>query len=205
MARSVIATDNFNRAGPGLGADWAQLNAGDGSVIIVGSTHIEQNFDGVARWVGAGTFTDDQYSSLKLTTVPDGGQGGLFGVVARASADTGAARDFYLVEVSDDDVLTIKKVINGTQTTLESLAAQEFAAGTRIEIEVEGTTIRALKDGTVLLTATGQTELTTGKPGVRAMTDTSPNWEGDDWEGGNLTAAAAVIPRTLMAPIGSAA
>ncbi len=195
MARTSVATDNFNRAS--LGADWAQLDNGYGNVVTNSSLYVASdsgadgglNRMGTARWVGAGTFTDDQYSSLKLVE-PLGFVGGTAraGVIVRASADTGANRDYYEAYVQSDSSTTpttvFAKQVNGTRTLLHS-AAVSWAVNDRLELEAEGTTIRVCKNGTPLGGSFTQTDssITTGLPGV-AM-GTSGN-RGDDWEGGNL-------------------
>ena len=134
MTRVLVASDNFNRAS--LGANWQQLLPNSGNVTIFGSTHLETVDDGAARWVGAGTFSDDQYSSLKIKSIPGGGQGAFLGVLARASGDIDAAADYYAVRLSDDDTLTIDKVLNGALTNLQSVGTTEFAVDELLEIEV---------------------------------------------------------------------
>lgn len=190
MARSVVATDNFNRANGGLGANWADLRPAVGTLVI-STNQVTAATSGVSRWIGAGTFTDNQYASLILTTVQFGSTARI-GVLARASAGTDAARDYYQYFHQDDgDLAVLQKVVDGVETTLDSRAST-FAVNDRIDIEVEGTTIRGLKNGTVLVSVT-DAALATGTPG--AMVKNSSELFGDDWEGGNLTAAAA----TLMA------
>lgn len=186
MARSVVATDNFNRAT--LGADWAQLRPFDGSIIIT-ANQMAVEFLGAARWVGAGTFTNDQYSSLVLATLDFGGAE-LIGVLVRASGDIDGARDYYSYFDKEDvggDLAQLTKVVNGTETILDSRAST-FVAGDRIELEVEGTTLRGMRNGVVLVTVT-DSALATGKPGV--MNDLTGQVFGDNWEGGNISEGGA--------------
>ena len=102
MARTSIATDDFNRAA--LDSNWAQLNNGTaGAVSIDSSIRIKGQYSSqptdehaMARWVGAGSFTDDQYSQVKLVNPLDNVGGNYrHGVIVRASADTNNARDCY--------------------------------------------------------------------------------------------------------------
>jgi len=193
-SRVAVATDDFNRAA--LGANWQQLVPLDGAITIVGSTHLETFDHAAARWIGAGTFSKNQYSSLVVKSIPDGGQGGFMGVIARASGDLDTDADWYVAGVTDDDTLTIAKRINGVNTTLDTLPAIEFAVNDRIEIEVEGDapniTIRALKNGVSLLEVTGESDLADGLPGVRLNIETTPVWQADDWEGGNLVTGVSM-------------
>lgn len=196
MARTQVATDNFNRAS--LGADWAQLAPINGSIDIYNSTNVKGtnalSIDNAmaARWVGAGTFSNDQYSSLVLSVVTWVTADYSIGVICRASADTNANRDFYgasvLMDSSGDKTTVLYKYVNGTYTAIYS-AAVAWTVGDRIELEVEGTTLRVCKNGTPLGGSFTQTDssIATGSPGVACAGGNTVY--GDDWIGGSLTAA----------------
>lgn len=212
--RTSIATDNFNRAGPALGANWATLNnlAGD-DMKIVASARVTGATSGsaraAARWVGAGSFTADQYSSLAITALGFLTTSYSIGVICRASADTDSARDFYEVLVLSDSsgpnyTTQVNKVVNGTRTTLNS-ASRAWAVNDRVECEAEGTTIRGLKNGSAFFTTT-DSDLSTGNPGIAGSNDqVDADSTGDDWDGGNLTASTKVTRRVItsmnIAPI----
>lgn len=200
MSRSAVATDDFNRAGPALGANWANLySSGIGDVVIGGSDYIGNNVGSdtgegaAARWVGTGTFADDQYSSLVLENLS--WQSGLthVGVICRASADTEGDRDFYWAAVVYDGAgpsyrTEFGKIVDGTRTEFHT-ASVSWANGDRVELECEGTTIRVLKNGTALggSFTTTDSAIASGKPGVCASG--TPSARGDDWEGGDIVAA----------------
>jgi len=202
MARTAIATDNFNRAdAPGLGPNWGnvgQFATSSGVMRINASINIYGGGGGpsAARWVGAGAFTADQYSSLVLTGT--GTDFSYVGVIARASADQDAARDYYLYRMRGIFGTTdLVKCVNGVETTLSATPATlTWVDGDRIEIECEGTTIRGLQNGVVRHTAT-DSSLTTGAPGVfGAHVSVVPPF-GDDWEGGNITAGSLIFPGVI--------
>lgn len=189
QTRTQVASDDFNRAS--LGADWAQLNAIDGNMTIFSSVKVDGSAAGsipaAARWVGAGSFTDDQYASMAVADFGFFGADYNIGVIARASADTEASRDFYYYRVQDTGspfTTTLGKIVNGTNTVLGTSTAISWSAGDRIEIEVQGTTIRGLKNGTVQHSAT-DSALTTGAPGITGSGGGQPT--GDNWVGGNLS------------------
>lgn len=205
MARTSIATDNFNRAS--LGSDWTQLNTGAaGDVLLDSSIQIKGQYatqptdqQGTARWVGAGSFTDDQYSQVKLVNPLDwNGATHRAGVIVRASADTGANRDYYEAYIAQDSGTTpttyLAKWVNGTRTGLYS-AAQTWAANDTISLEAEGTTLRVCRNGTPLGGSWTVTDssISTGLPGVTMAGLTLA----DDWEGGNMGSAAVYAPPTL--------
>lgn len=207
MARTSIATDNFNRAS--LGSDWAQLNTAiSGDVLIDSSIRIKGQYSTqptdqqtVARWVGAGSFTDDQYSQLKLLNPLDF-LGSVYraGVIVRASSDVGNNRDYYEAYIAYDSVSTpttyLAKWVNGTRTGLYS-AAQTWAVNDTISLEAEGTTLRVCRNGTPLGGSWTVTDssISTGLPGV---TMAGVGALGDDWEGGNMGSGTPVYaPPTL--------
>lgn len=195
-----VATDNFNRAGPALGANWATLNnlAGD-DMKIVASLRVTGGTSGssraAARWVGAGSFTDDQCSSILITTLSFSTTSYSTGIIARASADTDSGRDFYEVLVLSDSngpnyTTQVNKVTNGTRAALNS-ASRAWAVFDRVGLECEGTTIRGTKNGVAFFTVT-DSSITTGKPGIAGSNDeVDANATGDDWDGGNLVAGSA--------------
>lgn len=204
--RTSIATDNFNRAGPALGSNWATLNnlAGD-DMKIVASVRVTGASTGssraAARWVGAGSFTADQYSGIKITALGFITTDYSIGVICRASADTDSARDFYEVLVLSDSsgpnyTTQVNKVVNGTRTALNS-ASRAWAVNDRVECEAEGTTIRGLKTGVAFFTVT-DSSIATGNPGIAGSNDqTDGNSTGDDWDGGNLTASTKLTRRVI--------
>jgi hypothetical protein len=211
MARTLVASDPFTYSDGVLatvsGGNWANVTTAGGSGVISVSTN---RFTGasagvppggqVARWTGAGTFSDDQYSSAVFgeTDFASGIRG--IGVVARTSADTDGNRDYYYAFAVDNNTYSYGKVVNGTHTSFGT-GSQTWNDGDRIEIECEGTTIRILRNG-VEIASTTDSDLTTGKPGIHAAGGISAVW-GDDWEGGNITGGGgggggSVVPRRAM-------
>lgn len=210
MSRTSVATDNFNRAS--LDLNWAQLNVSNaGDVQIDSSIQIKGQYatqpvdhQAAARWVGAGSFTDDQYSQLKLINPLDfTGSTMRAGVIVRASSDTNNNRDYYEAYIASDSGSTpttyLAKWVNGTRTGLYS-AAQTWAANDTISLEAEGTTLRVCRNGTPLggSWTTTDSSITTGLPGVTIAGGT--NCMGDDWEGGNMGASATSSPAIRAFP-----
>lgn len=198
QTRTSIATDNFNRGS--IGSNWTQLNSVNGTMTtvntddVMGSATSGGNGGQAAVWGGSGTFTDDQYGTIVIATLPNVADGYSMGPTCRSSTDTGSNRDYYYVYVvaagsGPNYTTTFGKIVNGTNTTFDS-TARAWSVGDRIEIECNGSTIRALKTGTAFFTQSSETSLTTGKPGILGSGGTGTTY-GDDWEGGNLTTAAA--------------
>jgi hypothetical protein len=208
MPRTSVATDNFNRAS--LGSDWSQINVNEGSIEIHSSTVIRgANVLGLsqrqaARWVGSGSFTDNQYSSLKITNIGYWTSNYSIGVMCRASSDTNANRDYYGFDIAADSsgstyTTTLYKVVNGSVTTLHA-ATVTWAINDYVSLEVEGTTLRGCKNGSAIGGSFTQTDsaLTTGVPGVTGSASSSAEVTGDDWEGGNITASSGSSPIATM-------
>jgi hypothetical protein len=143
------------------------------------------------RWTGD-SFENDQYSSLKLVDISFGGA---LGVIVRGSADTNANRDYYYFIFQYSGTSRLGKCVNGTDTELHS-AAVSWSVGDYIELECEGTEIRACKNGSPLggsFTVT-DTSLSSGAPGICGW-QVANDPTGDDWEGGNL--GGSIVPSAM--------
>lgn len=197
MSRTLVASDSFNRADGNLGGGdgWTQIDPAWGNVPIASNTLTlfgdNSGNERQARWTGAGTWTADQYAKLKLDAyLFDNEQ--RVGVLVRASGVDGT-RSMYGASLKCDGTPTaafattrIWKIVAGTYTLLSAVAADGFVIGDTLEIEAEGTTIRVLKNGVVLRGVTDSSI-----SGSSSSAGTAGG--GDDWEGGNLVAAATPV------------
>lgn len=198
MPRTLIQSDDFNRAA--LGTNWGQLNTGNGgnvqidSSIRISGQYTLQPVDQscAARWVGAGTFTDDQYSSVKLSIPSLNNPVCTAGVIARAGSGVNNLRSYYefyveLNNVSFSLTTRLTRWLDGTRKVLAT-SNVTWASGDTIDIEVVGTTIRGCKNGVALgapFTVTDAT-ITTGLPGATVAGGAA--MFADDWAAGNYTA-----------------
>lgn len=209
MARESIATDNFNRAGPDLGANWQNLAASNGGSITINSSTRITGFssfsyeNSAARWVGAGSFTADQYAAAVLVNLLYSSAGSWSGVLVRASGDINATRDYYYAIVehnsSGPDYLTrVGRVVNGTNTSLAT-TTQVWAINDIISLEVEGNALRVFRNSTQIgaLDVT-DSSIASGAPGIVC----SQAIYLDDFEGGNITGGGAspVDPGVILPP-----
>jgi len=204
MARTPVATDDFDRANGAVGSNWGYIRdtawQSDPPDIVsnkVTGRALGANYQ-VIRWVGAGSFNDDQYAVLEIGGL--GWQGADYrqGVVVRCSADTNTNADYYAYWVQDDDstnrTTKLVKVVNGTATELDS-AAVAWTNGDTIELEVEGTTLRGYRNGTLILTDT-DSDLSTGVPGLM-ISGVSSYPTADNWVGGDISADAVALSLPL--------
>lgn len=206
MARTSVATDNFNRAS--LGSNWINVNTGNAGDISINSSvkfagqYTTQPTNQIAEavWAGSGSFTNDHYSEIKILNVQDaGGTSQRHGVLARASG-SGATRTAYMAVVEQSfaspQTTYIAKIVSGTITILYS-STSAWVDNDKLSIECEGTTIRVCKNGTPLggsFTLT-DSSITTGTPGIAATNAAY----GDDWDGGTITSSGPTTA-TLTGP-----
>lgn len=201
MARTSVATDDFaSTTEVDLSGNWTQLNGGLSLIRKAsGVAYVSHGNPAAVRWT-ANSFSDDQYSSLLISTlVSDGSTTKGLGVICRASADTGAGRDYYYCVVCTNNTsgslwtVTLGKVVNGTDTSLYSEAVT-FSTGKAIELECIGTAIRGCIDGVLINASFSVTDsaITTGRPGVGGPGGSGASFHlATSWDAGNVGAAAA--------------
>ena len=194
MARTLVASDDFDRAG--LGANWTQTNTYWGAVGIAGNELSALPRPDLrastAEWV-ADSFAADQYASLEITGYSyDNLKRGAVGVRMSGSNSAGNdTRSGYWAYLYSDSPASgtaatyLQKIVNGTLTTLASIRGDGFLIGDRLEIEAVGTTIRVLKNGVELRSVSDGDVDGTG-------THAGTLGGGDNWEAGNLTGGAVV-------------
>lgn len=201
MPRTLVASDDFNRAA--LDANWGQINTTlGGNILIDASTQIKGQFTlqptdqaSAARYVGTGTFTNDQYSSVKIIIPALNNPICTVGAIARAGAGVNAARSYYefYIELNTGSysfVTRLTKWVAGVRTVLAS-GNVTWASGDLIEIEAVGTTVRGCRNGAPLAGfSVTDSSITTGLPGATSAGGSAIR--GDDWTGGSATAPTAL-------------
>src|SRR5574343_131921 len=132
--RQPVASDSFDRAdNSSLGADWGNTTTGGGwgapgiaSNACSGGNPTGNGREAGARWVGAGSFTDDHYASAIVAHPAQQDNNYRCGCQTRASADQDTARDSYQFlyhrtgAPGASCTITINKIVNGTFTQLWS-------------------------------------------------------------------------------------
>lgn len=198
-ARTSVASDNFNRAAP-LGANWAQTDSFDGSMTIQASTAARGGNGGPinanaqsAVWVGTGTFTGNQYSSIVLGPIPNASSSYNIGcTVLDNNSDNN--RSHYGISLAGDSAtgpytVTLYKNVNQSYTSLFSATVAFTTAGgdeLSIEVDVTNHMVHGCKNGVRMGGSWSQPDssLTTGKPGICGGSDGSIQATADSWEGG---------------------
>ena len=169
------ASDNFNRADGGLGANWTAFTGGGMSIA-------SQQVTGTAGadtgdlW-SAQSFGSDQFSQITVTSTPlsgtqwiaagvriqSGGQNGYFGLY---SWNSGSPE------------LVIFKQSGGASSQLASATTSPLAAGTQLKLVAVGNTIAFQLNGVQQL-GVSDDSFTGGAPGIMAYgSSTAGNWSG---------------------------
>lgn len=176
---ALPATDNFT------GTNGQALSARTGWTVNAGSFAIQSNSlrpsaaatESGARWSGD-SFSADQYAQCLIVGTEAGRS---IGVAVRVS--TSGAQTWYGVYLSSSTIAQFFKNVAGTWTQLGS-DITGWANGQTMRIEAEGTTIRVLRNGVQVASAT-DSAIANGAPGVGGWHSSTTSLI-DDWEGGNL-------------------
>ena len=191
---NTIATDDFNRADGGLGANWSTAWWGSFAVASNAAQVTAAGNAAFAYW-NADTFDDDQWA--EATFVPGSGQGDNAAVMVRASGSGSSPSGYYFTYDPDNwsGRYALTKAVAGTFTDLGEVTGVGFIASVDLRIEVVGTTITGYSNGVEVLSAT-DSSLTSGAPGMVSSTGATPAGTIDNFSAGDWTA-------TVTAPAGN--
>jgi hypothetical protein len=180
-----MATDDFNRAdSTDLGANWS-VPTGLGALQIVSNRVRGQSTSVLNGELYAGTFANDQYAQVVLKTVSADAFNGC-GPAVRMTA----GGDGYVVLANAGAGLRLLEWAGGAYAgSLGSYGGASAAVNDVIRIEAEGTAIRVYQNGNLRISTTDAT-IASGSPGAVCEESTLAEAEFDDWDGGNLFAAA---------------
>jgi len=187
MSKLIIASDNFTRANGAIGSNWS-ASLGTAWSITSNQADGGTNNPGYERWVGAGSFANNQYSIV--TIGPSAAvHYTYFGVVLN---DNGT--NFYTLIVYGFGDYFLEK--NGA--TLIFAAAPLLAVGDTIELDNVGGVLTGYHNGVPFVTYTDATPLTGGTPGMACL------FAGQDafysnWVGGNIVSTFSISGSTGIA------
>lgn len=170
-----MATDNFNRADGGLGANWT-TGHGDAPQITSNQAGGADTEYSMAFW-NADAFTDDQYSQLVRVNNEN-----YRAPAVRCDATSGG--NCY---AAFSNATQWHKLVNGTWSQLGNIS--NTALNDVIRLEVVGTGLDYQINGSSANTTT-DASLTEGAAGMAFFGATS---RVDDWEGGDLGVAGGFI------------
>ncbi len=180
----MIASDDFNRADGGLGANWTTSKFVAHPPQIASNQAVGGNALGGTSGAiyTAVTFGPDQYSKMVISAKGAGD----FAPWVRAVSPGDTVSGYYAEWTSGSQVQIFK-------TTAQFLASASIGIlniGDAIELRVSGTTLSAYLNNTLVVQAT-DSDHATGQPGFEIDISTSAI---DSWEGGDI--GKNYLPRT---------
>lgn len=195
---SVLATDDFNRAdSTGLGLNWTKPVAATNQFNVSGNKAIPANFSSGDSYdaYSAITWPNDQYSKVKVTVSGTSGSEQGMGPSVRMDLVLKTVYTAVADHAASNNV-ALDKIVNNTGTNL-GLVTQAFTDGDYFQIQSVGTTISVIYGGSTIISVS-DAAIGSGYAGMRYSTaETSAS--GDDWEGGDLAAAAVpFLPRQVI-------
>lgn len=192
-----VATDDFSAYGTNTqlaaSANWD--NAFGTGWIVRSSARVEVDPGAPSGptadyWVGAGTFTANQYSQIDMTA---GSSGATYGGPAVRIDPTGDNCYWLVGSETDTSGPYLERVDAASATTLASYGIDGWDVADQIRLEAEGTTLRSYLNGALLGSTTDAT-YATGSVGLGGINDGSSFPRYDNWVGGNITAAGGSLP-----------
>jgi hypothetical protein len=166
-ASGNLFSDNFES---GNTSNWT-LSGGSWSVQTDGTKVMRQaGSTGDARALSNPSPWTNQVVTARVKPLTWNGTDRFVAVLARAQNAT----NYYYVTLRSSNKLELKKLINGTPTTLATKTNFTVATNTwyTVKLEVIGTTLRAYVNGTQQLTAT-DTQYASGKAGLATFNATA--------------------------------
>jgi hypothetical protein len=150
LATTIYANDFETAPGP-----WTRTSLGFWNLTVGGTTvYSQSSVAGDAR-ASIGGPADDQVvrvrARLDTFATPNGTQERWFGVMARHVDD----RNFYYLSLRSSNTVSLRKVVDGTVTTLASTPFAVLPASWyQLRLDAIGNTLRAYVNGSLLLEAT---------------------------------------------------
>jgi hypothetical protein len=176
---ATSASDDFNRADGGLGANWTAI--ADGAMAIA-----SQQVTGTAGVLTgdirtAESYASDQYSTVQVTSTQlTGGQWIGPAVRAQNGGLNGYVGIYYWNNGSPVLQLFKRTGTNSWTQLGGTYSSGPLAAGTQLEVAAVGSTISFWQNGVKRISVTDST-FTGGAPGMMAF----GNATADNWSGGN--------------------
>jgi hypothetical protein len=181
----ALATDNFNRANETpLGGNWTLSGAGDNDFNLSANHIVPANtsVDSV-DWYNAVVWPNNQYSKASIVApgTSAGGQG--MGLCVRHAT---SLRTYYgcVIDAAGASNVQLFKMVAGTKTVIWTRTAT-YSSGAIMELQVQGTTLRVIYNGSQVGADATDSAISTGNAGLYySSTDASATL--DNWEGGSL-------------------
>jgi hypothetical protein len=186
---AVLAKDDFNRPDDAvvLGTNW-QVAAGLGGWSLLNNAAQPSNFAGECctdyRAVIV-PFPDDQYSEVVIVSTTGTADTSGIGVEVRCQTSPDSRYRGYANKAASNNTCLAKHV--SSTFTLLAQGTAAWADGDAIRLEVEGTTLRLIRNGAEVVLTVVDASLASGQPGL-TYSSTLTAAIVEDWEGGDFIA-----------------
>lgn len=195
---TILATDDFNRANGGLGANWTTGTGVQPPRIVsnealgnAAANVCDANYTGAL--VGGGAWPNDQYSQFTIGSVVDTTSDEGVGPACRMAS---GAQTQYFAQTNTVET-KLYKVVAGTFTQL-GVDGAACATGNVLRLECVGDQITVKKNGTTIIGPITDSAIASGNAG---MWCTHAVGAIDSFEGGDFAAGATTLPELVMAPL----
>jgi hypothetical protein len=192
-------TDDTNIAD--VDSNWTAQDGVSGYVGVA-SEEVYSAFaaDSDACWAGAGTFSNDQYATIKVI-VNSNDTNEKIGVSVRNNGAALASRSLYRAYYTDpagggsDGRVVVEKIVSGGSPTNLATISGNFVTSDTLTLEVvtsgSDAVLRVYKNSTQIDSGItdSSSPLASGKPGLFARGG-STGIRGDDWVGGDVTSGS---------------
>ena len=186
-ASATTASDNFNRADGGLGANWTTVAGTVAPPIKGNKINLEDESAGLhsAYW-SAVSFTSDQYAQATFPNTPNGTNFGP-GIAVRL-ADS---RGYLLWWGNSQNTMSIWRMDSASTWTQIANSSNDLTISTSDvwKFEAVGSNLVGYQNGTIVVKTT-DTTYTGGSPGVWLY---YPANQLDDWSGGDASFSATLL------------
>lgn len=195
---TILASDNFNRADGGLGANWTtqsgssspQIRSNLVEVLVAGGAAGNAIYTAI-------TWPNDQYAQVKILTLNTNlNKEASVWVRAITSEVTGYIFTAF-GPFGSTATLKIRRFNNAALTTLwDSGASETIAANDVLRGEIIGSTVRLLINGSLRQSVVDGTPIASGSAGIgiHVISGATADSQIDDWEGGDFNTITGLRP-----------
>jgi len=189
---SALATDNFNRADGGLGANWTTATSSGAPQISTNVVITNAVATDSRAYYSAISWPDDQYSQIVVVAITSN-----LGAIEAATRVASGSLSMYMARAvgptGPSAVLAIDKYVTGTFTNLTN-ATKTIAVSDVIRIESIGSSHNAYINGTVQQGPISDSANTSGNAGIVVFVDsgTTADAKLDTWEAGDFSGALPI-------------
>lgn len=191
---TVVATDDFNRVGPGLGSNWTTHGGYSAPQIVLNAIPASGGVDYAATYSVADAGQDDMYAQVSSNVVVGDANNDVLVWCRMPNDATETGYMFDYPTYGFGKTWTLQRASSGSFTILASSNAGSVAAGTyAIQVRAVGTAITGWVNGSQVASATDSTHSGSTKRygGMHIYADVSAHCSIDDFEMGTAGAAAA--------------